>query len=270
MANYESYSVVYTDPQTVVATFTYSGTAPAVTEVTGVLLNEQPLKLLDGPPTPSVPGYFVVQAGNALVVSVYLNAGYATILRGILEVDFTTATDDVVAIIPMGATLSSSTEGEDEVTVTIDGDPSTSAVAGNGMIHVGLYYENEDEELVPIWDSASDTDPIQVKTYTVFIDSYPTATPAFIAKSIVTNVSRDSAFPSGYTIAPDLDDPASVILTSENDQQLYIYLFDDNLIKALNVALDDDGQPLTSYPIIAGNKPDEGILPIVPDYSEEF
>jgi hypothetical protein len=175
--------------------------------------------------------------------------------------DFTLST-----VIPLGPTVSLTGEGDNPVSVDVLASPQI-----NGMIHVGLYQSVDNDPfspLTPLWATGvSDTDPIQVKTYTVFVDGYNNMTPERVAAAIVSSVGSDPAFTglTDYTISSNA---ATVELeyTGAGDAYLYIYIFDDDLINAVNKRLIDDGQT----PITLANlqvKPDEGVLPVVPDYS---
>jgi hypothetical protein len=155
------------------------------------------------------------------------------ILQGKLEVDFTDPNDSITTIIPLGVTYTKSGFGAAAASITLTAPPT-----GNGMLHVGIYSSASPgaATITPI-PSSGTKDPINVNTYTAFIDDYKSFDPAVypdgltrLAKLIVSSISTDSAFPSSnYTISSS---GATVTLMNDSGvPRLFIYIFDDTLLK---------------------------------------
>jgi hypothetical protein len=252
--------------QEVILTFTYPG---------AVSFNEEQ------PPSVHITIFGVTQNVDVssyeddLIFTVLPSPGYTSISNGILtfECDMEGVTYGGTAaipiasdqsdpnkiyfpktVIPIGVELTSSNQGMPSVTLDVTGLPLT-----NGMIHVGIYYEDESTgNRIPVWlNTGSNTDPIQVYTYTAFVDSYApnNLDAAWVAQAIARYVGNDSNFDSSrYSITPtviDADDASITIEDSLGEQYLYVYIFDDNLLQSLN----------TDYPsVIAAG----GVLPPAP------
>jgi hypothetical protein len=96
-----------------------------------------------------------------------------------------------------------------------------------GMFHVGIYRDTANG-LEPVW-AGTDTSPIQVRTYTAHAHSFTTMTTDDLAAEIVSAVSGDPAFPSGYTIGSS--GSVLTVTSADKTEMLYIYVFDDNLLQ---------------------------------------
>jgi hypothetical protein len=229
---------------------------------------------INGIPNPRTPVLSATE--ETLTVTVPPAAGYNNYLEGIVSVsDYVGITIGGAApdagdnlprtIIPLGEQVGYGNEGSTgPVTMTIStNDPALYTVNSNGMIHVGLYYR-DGNNLIPIWDPAvTDSSPIQVKTFTVFIDSYtryeqPAGAEA-LATAIFRTVTSDPAFLSADYSITSSGNVVSFTNAAGKTLPLHMYIFDDNLIKAL-AAVD----PEASYDSI---RSDQGVLPGIPAFS---
>jgi hypothetical protein len=235
MATYSSYSVAIDDSipspasPNVVVTFTYPTTLTFSEPYDNIVatINNVSYKA-EGTGTGT----------NVFTVTIPLGS-YPTVIDGILNLtsDMTGVSPTVDAIslytvIPLVAQATAENEG-DAVTasITIGSGPKS-----NGMIHVGLYTPpaSTPPALTPAWIAPSDTSPIQVKTYTVFIDNFPPAiSAADVAALIEKAVLSDPAFDS---TTYDISSNGPTVTFSKKVASavlLYIYIFDDNLIHRL-------------------------------------
>jgi hypothetical protein len=134
----------------------------------------------------------------------------------------------ISSVVPIGIEYTKTNEAANPASITL-----TSYAQVRGMFHIGLYAQTTSTgPLVPIWDDTSSTGTILVDTYTAHAHDFPTMDPSTLAKTIVDAVTINPAFDQTiYTITAS---GATVTLTSKNAETLYIYLFDDNLIQAVN------------------------------------
>ncbi|MDR3363621.1 MAG: hypothetical protein LBS91_01530 [Clostridiales Family XIII bacterium] len=174
------------------------------------------------------------------------------------ELDDITGIDTVIVSEVQFVNLSVPPEGTiGSVTLTIG-----SQAAVRGMVHFGLYYQDvQGGPLLPVWTGV-DPGSIGVDTYTVHAMNFYAMTPDRIAAALEDAVNTSASFPShdfAFT-----NSGATVILSAIAgsayvNKPLFIYVFDDDLIQALNNA----GATGTTYSSI---RLDGGQLPIVPLY----
>jgi hypothetical protein len=238
---------------------------------------------INGPATARV--QTCTPSGNTLTIDLAASMGYNTVLQGLLAVTgyanmtiggAAPGSDDNLAttVIPLGEVVTYGNEGLVDnptapVTLTIsDTNPSNYAVSGNGMIHLGLYSAEggSSDRLIPIWNALSDTDPIQVYTQTAFVDDYTTFLQpngaAALATTIIKYINADSAFDKNTYSLTSSGNVISFSKLVPDGEPLYMYIFDDNLIKAIQNA-DVQYENITYQDI----KDNSGILPIEPDFS---
>lgn len=141
--------------------------------------------------------------------------------------DVTDPVLNYISVAPVGLSYSEDREGyTDYAEITI-----TSRAQVRGFIHVGLYAATSDDPtypLVPIYNG-TDASPIQARTYMVDINDFIGMDETAIAKAIVSAVQMDSHFGTGYTIANN--GPTIKLTNNGGGGNLYIYLFDDSLVK---------------------------------------
>lgn len=211
---------------------------------------------------------------NYFVITLAPDSGYTTVMQGEIEVISTMAGVTInnvqVDAIDVGPTVipleddgifTYSDEGEPTANMEIAlvlpiPNPPSYVLNGNGMIHVGIYTQGTGipPTLVPIWNGP-DTGLLGVKTFTVFIDAFKGYDAVTLAKTIVSTVGSSSAFLSSeYEIDVTGPDTNIVSVTNLEGDPIYIYIFDDRLLKAVGTTLTDV-------------QAEAGVLPQAPDWA---
>jgi hypothetical protein len=126
-----------------------------------------------------------------------------------------------------------------------------------GMFHIGVYSLAGSGTLVPVSASPGG---VNVYTFTSHAHDFGNLNDADFATMIVTALS--AGLPAGWSAAVNASDSTQVDITPPAGLAAYIYIFDDDLIQALN------NNPLgagnyTYDDIVSAN----GVLPVVPVYN---
>ncbi|MDR3365064.1 MAG: hypothetical protein LBS91_09025 [Clostridiales Family XIII bacterium] len=127
-----------------------------------------------------------------------------------------------------------------------------------GMVHIGLY--SSKNPIGPLLPLSTTIGNAGVYTFTTHAHDFANQNDEDFATDIVNAVNGSGSLPAGYTIAVDANDPAVITLTSADDTQfVWIYIFDDDLIQALN---NGSAGGITYDSIVTAL----GVLPNIPDY----
>jgi hypothetical protein len=123
-----------------------------------------------------------------------------------------------------------------------------------GMFYIGVYTNVPGKGLVPIYTPGA----FGVGVYTAHDHNFfdPSMDPAGIAKTIVTAL--DGNLPSGYSVA--FSGTSTVSVTGPTGESVYLYLFNDYLIQAVDDAVSGGLGTVTFDTIIAAG----GVLPSEP------
>jgi hypothetical protein len=217
-------------------------------------------------PTPSDPNPTAIYGGLINVTSSGLGSYVA------IGSSSTAADLDLTTLIPGGSTIdfssASTAEGVGNI-ASIDLETSPNV---RGIVNIGIYKEGPNNTLVPIDPTlnakiaalGNATFINGLNAYITHVPRFDLATPTSVATDIATTLNNKSSTNSvpiatGYTVSSS----GSVLtITGPSSETLYIYIVDDELIKALDSEYGTATKPVT-YASIAGAAV-SGTLPGVP------
>lgn len=170
---------------------------------------------------------FTAQYSGVIIMSGYLNGISGCNTNNTLPMPTALATNGTV--IPTGFGLNISGEGTNKLTVSVN---STSQV--RGMIHLGVYTGATDSDGNMVYTSIDPTaGSINKGTFTIHAHTFATMQPAAYIDAIAALSLGD-----GYTIT-EAEDGLSVTITSSNQNDaLYMGVYDDDLLQKMGLSFD--------------------------------